>query len=275
MPAVDYYKILQVVPDAEPEVIEAAYKRLAFKYHPDRNRDFTAANVMRDLNEAYEVLQNPQKRQLYDLQRKSQSTDRENCANQDKPNKPSDNETVVKRASRIFRESIEKLIKSVCLFAIVFVLSSIIMRVTYEIVTSGDRRREAEQEDARYQTRSANNAIYEAGWRHFHARDFKEAEECFTILIEKRWRLSEAHFARGYVFQSLGHDTKAIENYNDAIRENDYNAAAFNNRGSIFQKQLFYKEALRDYDRAIRLDPGTSLYQNNRDILLKLMNASR
>ena len=52
----DYYDILQVSPNAEQEVIEAAYRRLARKYHPDVNRDPNAADRMRELNEAYEVL---------------------------------------------------------------------------------------------------------------------------------------------------------------------------------------------------------------------------
>lgn len=47
----NYYEILQVTADAEPEVIEAAYKRLAFKYHPDRNPG-SADGRMRELNEA-------------------------------------------------------------------------------------------------------------------------------------------------------------------------------------------------------------------------------
>jgi len=34
----DLYRVLQVDPSADPEVIEAAYKRLALKYHPDHNR---------------------------------------------------------------------------------------------------------------------------------------------------------------------------------------------------------------------------------------------
>jgi curved DNA-binding protein len=62
----DYYKILQVHPTAEPEVIEAAYRRLARKYHPDVNRDPAAAQRMRDLNEAYELLSNPVDRASYD-----------------------------------------------------------------------------------------------------------------------------------------------------------------------------------------------------------------
>lgn len=69
----DYYETLQVTPEAEPEVIEAAYKRLAFKYHPDRNPGSADAK-MRDLNEAYETLRDPQRRQHYDQQRNAEQT---------------------------------------------------------------------------------------------------------------------------------------------------------------------------------------------------------
>jgi hypothetical protein len=65
----DYYKILQVDPDAEPEVIAAVYRRLAAKYHPDVNRSSDAERRMKALNEAYEVLSSPQKRAQYDRER--------------------------------------------------------------------------------------------------------------------------------------------------------------------------------------------------------------
>jgi len=65
----DYYEILQVSPSAEQEVIEAAYRRLARKYHPDVNPDPAAAQRMRLLNEAFEVLADPQKRAEYDARR--------------------------------------------------------------------------------------------------------------------------------------------------------------------------------------------------------------
>ena len=60
----DYYLILQVQPSADPEVIKAAYRRLARKYHPDVRND--AAAQMQELNEAYEVLSSPDKRATYD-----------------------------------------------------------------------------------------------------------------------------------------------------------------------------------------------------------------
>ena len=65
----DYYKILQVDPDAEPEVFAAAYRRLAAKYHPDVNRSPDAERRMKAFNEAYEVLSSPQKRAQYDRER--------------------------------------------------------------------------------------------------------------------------------------------------------------------------------------------------------------
>lgn len=67
----DYYKVLQVSETAEPEVIEVAYRRLARKYHPDVNDSPNTAEQMKQLNEAFEVLSNPARRQAYDSVRAS------------------------------------------------------------------------------------------------------------------------------------------------------------------------------------------------------------
>lgn len=64
--APDLYRILQVDPAAEPEVVEAAYRRLALKYHPDVSSAPDAAGRMRDLNMAYEVLGDRDRRAAYD-----------------------------------------------------------------------------------------------------------------------------------------------------------------------------------------------------------------
>jgi curved DNA-binding protein CbpA len=63
----NYYQILQVDPSAEPEVINAAYKRLSIKYHPDTNRSDNANQRMQEINEAYQVLKDPTRRAHYDL----------------------------------------------------------------------------------------------------------------------------------------------------------------------------------------------------------------
>ncbi|MDD5702138.1 MAG: DnaJ domain-containing protein [Dehalococcoidales bacterium] len=62
----DYYCILQVHHKAEKEVIDAAYRRLAAKYHPDVSRVPDASERMKQINTAYEVLSDPARRAAYD-----------------------------------------------------------------------------------------------------------------------------------------------------------------------------------------------------------------
>ena len=70
----DYYKILNVDRDAGFEEIHKAYRSLAFRYHPDRNRTQAAAILMATINEAYEVLSKPKKRTAYDAQHSKRAT---------------------------------------------------------------------------------------------------------------------------------------------------------------------------------------------------------
>ncbi len=63
----DYYEILGVPRDADDERIKKAYRKLAMKYHPDRNKGSTEAEAkFKELSEAYEVLKDPQRRAAYD-----------------------------------------------------------------------------------------------------------------------------------------------------------------------------------------------------------------
>src|SRR5258706_14029506 len=63
----DYYDILGVKRDADEEEIKKAYRKLAVKFHPDKNPgDKTAEESFKELGEAYEVLNDPQKRAAYD-----------------------------------------------------------------------------------------------------------------------------------------------------------------------------------------------------------------
>lgn len=63
----DYYKILGVSNSASLDEIRKAFKSLALKYHPDRNKDPEAENKFKEINEAYSVLSDPNKRRRYDL----------------------------------------------------------------------------------------------------------------------------------------------------------------------------------------------------------------
>ncbi|MEE9208658.1 MAG: molecular chaperone DnaJ [Gemmatimonadota bacterium] len=62
----DYYELLGVSRDADAEQIKRAYRQLAMLYHPDRNEAPEAEGKFRRVTEAYEILQDSEKRQLYD-----------------------------------------------------------------------------------------------------------------------------------------------------------------------------------------------------------------
>ncbi|MFP4280044.1 MAG: DnaJ C-terminal domain-containing protein [Halochromatium sp.] len=62
----DYYKILGVSREAKPDEIKAAYRKLARKYHPDVSKEPDAETRFKEVNEAHEVLRDPEKRAQYD-----------------------------------------------------------------------------------------------------------------------------------------------------------------------------------------------------------------
>src|SRR5579875_3221468 len=63
----DYYATLGVARDAGAEDLKRAYRKLAMQYHPDRNPDDAAAEAkFKEVNEAYDVLKDDQKRAAYD-----------------------------------------------------------------------------------------------------------------------------------------------------------------------------------------------------------------
>lgn len=69
MSVTDPYKVLQVMPNAEQEVLRAAFRALAFKYHPDHDSSARGARRMSELNEAYAMVRDADARAQLDRSR--------------------------------------------------------------------------------------------------------------------------------------------------------------------------------------------------------------
>lgn len=62
----DYYDVLGVARSASEEEVKKAFRKLALEYHPDRNKNDNAADKFKEINEAYQILSDPEKRSSYD-----------------------------------------------------------------------------------------------------------------------------------------------------------------------------------------------------------------
>ncbi|WP_339812060.1 J domain-containing protein [uncultured Imperialibacter sp.] len=91
----DYYSILGINRDASQTDVKAAYRKLALKFHPDKNPgDPFFEQMFRDLKDAYETLYDPNKRSRYDAGNKNQKATAESRKTRTEPNEPSPTELV-------------------------------------------------------------------------------------------------------------------------------------------------------------------------------------
>lgn len=123
----DYYRILQVHNLAEPEVIESAYKRLVRKYHPDANGGKMAEEQMVKINQAYEVLSNPEKRYKYDIYWRS-SYSKPGYSSSDRVKKNTDNSAETFAAKYVMNEYFKGISQSN-------------FQLSYELITDLDKKR--------------------------------------------------------------------------------------------------------------------------------------
>ena len=82
----------------------------------------------------------------------------------------------------------------------------------------------------------------------------KKAVDAYTKAIELNPKFAEAYNDRGVAYADLGNPTRAIKDYNKAIQLNPH-ALPYNNRGVTYSKLGNYQQAINDFNKAIELDP--------------------
>lgn len=95
----------------------------------------------------------------------------------------------------------------------------------------------------------------------------EDAIKEYSKAIEMDPRSAAAYNNRGIVYDDLEQYEKAIEDYNKAIELNLHYAAAYNNRGVAYDNLKQYERAIEDYNKAIELDSNYASAYNNRGIV--------
>lgn len=218
----DYYQILQVSPTAELAVIEAVYKKLVTKHHPDKVGYDN--ETIRQLNEAYEVLKNPDTRNYYDKVWREKSSNHQ---------KESDSKLR-------FSLLVVGVIALIALFGAVWV--GLGWSTNYVI----SRTVKAELSEIRVLVRQ---------------NDYDRALALCNKIIGADPIQAEALLLRGCIF-SEKHDQgrsnadylRSLELLDKAIGKSSTDPVAYKNRGEIYYLQGQYYRALEDMNTAIKLD---------------------
>jgi tetratricopeptide (TPR) repeat protein len=109
---------------------------------------------------------------------------------------------------------------------------------------------------------------FAAGYSYFVQGKYREALSHFKAALGREGalanELADLQFLIGFCHYSLGASDTAIANFDEAIRLDPKIAAAYNDRGILYQAKGDYDKAIADYDEAIRIDPKNVEPHNNR-----------
>lgn len=97
--------------------------------------------------------------------------------------------------------------------------------------------------------------IAEMGYNHFKLGRYQDAERFFKVLTILDWDNYYYHSMLGSIFQRQKRDGEAIVEYSQAIESNPNDIVSLTNRGEIFMKHGWMKDAARDFEKATALDP--------------------
>jgi curved DNA-binding protein CbpA len=291
---IDNYEILQVSRNAEPEVIEAAYRRFARMYHPDVDKSPGANERMAQINRAYGILRDPEKRAEYDRSRgwsnvsasSAQRAEREAQAHRADGNG-------IGPTSAQKRWCFGLLIGAVTVAVVIGIAngggggSTTTVNTnnasssarTYITATPQPRATATPRPRATATPRpratatlslaqdiQAAKSYLQMGYNYGEQGDYQKEIEQYDEAIRLDPQFVNAYYNRGVAYGYLGQYEREIQDYDEAIRLNPQFAKAYNNRGLAYTDLGQYERAIQDYDKAIRLDPQVANSYNNRGV---------
>lgn len=270
----NYYRILQVDPDADQEVIEAAYRRLAQKYHPDVNKSANATERMKKINIAYETLRDPAKRAVYDQQR---AEARRATVHRPRTKTALAETTALETAKKPTRYRIPMLLAAVGLLVIGMVVLVILSQrqqavevtpmaqggATTHLTQGRQFLAQGKVNEAVIEFQSAlrldpnsveghfqlGNAYFQQGKLEEAAKEFQRAVELAPENIDARSNLGAAYY-------ELGQFEKAAAEFKKAIALKPEDADIHYNLGAAYVQQFQFEAGIAEFKEALRLNPN-------------------
>lgn len=270
----NYYRILQVDPDADQEVIEAAYRRLAQKYHPDVSESPHAAERMKKINVAYETLRDPIKRAAYDQQlAESRSAAAQKARTWLAPAETTSPETPRKRATRRIPALLAAAALLVVAIAVVVFLSQKQPSTQPSPSAPGDVATHLAQGRQLLEQGKLNEAIaefqlalrldansveahFQLGNAYFQQGKLEEAAKEFQKAVDLAPENVDARSNLGAAYYELGQFDKAAAEFKKAITLQPEDADIHYNLGAAYVQQFQFDAGIAEFNEALRLNPN-------------------
>jgi curved DNA-binding protein CbpA len=261
----NFYNILGINPTSSTQEVKAAYKRLALKYHPDKNPgNISAEELFKLVNTAYQTLSNPSKRARYDLKLKYQQEQQRILKRQYSHQYDSSYQTrqpagVSERYYRTIRREDRSFSRKDWLITLSFVAGilafSLLLKVVMDYVTGEDR--------------------YKTALTYIENGKYTSAHRLLSDAIHFMPENADAYEARAKIELDIYEDySAAIHDLNKvvALRQSP-SAQVYLMRGLSFQQLAQYQKAEKDLSYALELNKNLwSAYLARGEVRLFFLN---
>jgi formylglycine-generating enzyme required for sulfatase activity/Flp pilus assembly protein TadD len=248
MAHINHYEVLQIEQTSDLASIRNAFKKLAMKYHPDRNiGDASAEIMMKKLNEAMEVLSDPRSRKDHDQNLAEDNAKR--LAEEYAKKLAEDNakRLAEENAKKLAEENAKRLNKNAALAAYNDGTASALRKDFQATINHFTRTIELDPTFA--------EAYISRGNTYGELKAYHESVSDYTLAIKFDPENVSAFNSRGIAYYRLKKYPEAITDYTIAIEINPSEADIYYNRGLSYGALGRHYFALDDYIQAIRLNP--------------------